>query len=71
MLKTANKARKTYKIYDNDFVRRYADDHYYAFTRGKVLVVISDGTPERQSIIITNHRFKEDEVLCNELDRSD
>ena len=71
MLKTANKARKTYKIYDNDFVRRYADDHYYAFTRGKVLVVISDGTPERKSIIITNHRFKEDEILCNELDRSD
>ena len=48
---------KDFKIYDYDFVKRYADQHYYAFTRGKVLIVISDGTPDENIIEVTKHGF--------------
>ena len=71
MIKIANNIRKLFKIYDYDFVKRYADQHYYAFTRGKVLIVISDGTPDENIIEITKHGFNEKDKLCNELDRSD
>jgi alpha-amylase len=71
MIKIANNIRKLFKIYDYDFVKRYADQHYYAFTRGKVLIVISDGTPDENIIEITKHGFNENDKLCNELDRSD
>ena len=37
-LRAANKARKDYRIWEKPFVQRYADDVFYAFTRGDVLV---------------------------------
>ena len=71
MIKTMNSVRKLYKIYDYEFIRRYADKHYYIFTRGRVLIAICDGTPDATSIILTNHGFEENVKLCNELDRND
>ena len=71
MIKIANNIRKLYKIYDYEFIRRYADKHYYVFTRGKVLIAISDGTPDSTTITVTKHDYKENDLLCNELDRSD
>ena len=71
MIKIANSVRKLYKIYDYEFMRRYADKHCYVFTRGKVLIAISDGTPSSTTITVTKHGFKENDSLCNELDRGD
>ena len=71
MIKVANNIRKLFRIYDYDFVRRYADKHYYIFSRGKVLVIISDGTTDSKEIELTRHGFKENDILCNELNRAD
>jgi alpha-amylase len=71
MVKTANNVRKKFEIYDNAFTRRYSDEHYYAFTRGNVLIVISDGTPDKTKITLTEHGFKENDKLCNELNRNE
>ena len=69
ILSKANNVRKLYKIYDQEFVRRYADDNYYAFTRGKVLIVVTGGNSGE--LTLTRHGFKDEDLLCNELDRSD
>ena len=71
MIKIANNIRKLYKIYNYEFMRRYGDDHYYVFTRGKVLIAISDGTPKETKITITKHGFQENDLLCDELNRED
>ena len=71
MIKTMNSVRKLYKIYDYEFMRRYADKHHYVFTRGRVLIAISDGTPDETTITLNKHGFAENDKLCNELDRSD
>ena len=71
MVKIANSVRKMFKIYDYDFIRRYADEHYYAFTRGKVLIIISDGTPDKTKITLTKHGFEENDKLCNEINRNE
>ena len=69
MLKNANAIRKLYKIYDEEFIRRYADDDYYAFSRGKVLIVVSTG--KSGELTLTRHGYKNNDLLCNELDRSE
>ena len=71
MIKIMNSVRKLYKIYDYDYMRRYADKHYYVFTRGRVLIAICDGTPTVTTITLRKHGFQENDKLCNELDRSD
>ena len=71
MIKVANNIRKLFRIYDYDFVRRYADEHYYIFSRGKVLIVISDGTTDSKKIELAKHGFKDNDILCNELNRVD
>ena len=71
MVKIANSVRKMFKIYDYDFMRRYSDEHYYAFSRGKVLIIISDGTPDKTKITLTKHGFEENDKLCNEINRNE
>ena len=68
-IKIANQVRKAQKIYEKDFKRRYADDNFYAFSRGDVLIAVGNG--KTGTIIITRHGLNEGEKLCNKLKDND
>ena len=68
-IKIANQVRKEQKIYEKDFKRRYADDNFYAFSRGDVLIAVGNG--KTGTIIITRHGLNEGEKLCNKLKDND
>ena len=69
MVKIANEVRKSQKIYNEKFIQRYADDYFYAFTRGNVLIAVSNSKDLER--IITYHEFKEGDKLCNKLANDD
>ena len=64
-VKVANNIRKSYKIYDNDFKEVYVDDNFYVFTRGNVLIAVSNG--KTGDITLTGHGYNNGERLCNQL----
>lgn len=69
-LKIANKVRKEQKIWNYDLVQRYADDVFYAFTRGdNVLVCVTRGESCTRSI--TYHNWSDGTKLCNAFDSND
>jgi alpha-amylase len=68
-LGAANKVRKEKKTYEKELIQRYADDVFYAFTRGDVLVCVTRG--ESCSRSITYHQFSEGTQLCDALNPSD
>ena len=68
-LKKANEVRVNKKIWTTEVVQRYADDVFYAFTRGDVLVCLTRG--ESCSRSITYHEFNIGDKLCNALDSND
>ena len=69
LLKIANEVRKTQKTYEESFIQRYADDHFYAYTRGNVLIAVSNVKELERTI--TYHTFKDNEKLCNKLVNDD
>ena len=46
-------------------VQRYADDNFYAFTRGDVLACFSNAEYFKRTI--TYHKFEDGDKLCNVL----
>ena len=68
-LAVANRVRKEQQIWNKQVVQRYADDVFYAFTRGNVLVCLTRG--EGCSRSITYHEFGEGSRLCNAFDGND
>ena len=68
-LAVANKVRKENQIWNKKVIQRYADDVFYAFTRGNVLVCLTRG--ESCSKLITYHEFEEGTKLCNAFDEND
>ena len=50
-------------------VQRYADDVFYAFTRGDVLVALTRGEGCQRTL--DYHGFKEGETLCDALNTGD
>ena len=68
-LGAANKVRKEKRTYEKELIQRYADDVFYAFTRGDVLVCVTRG--ESCSRSITYHQFSEGTQLCDALNPSD
>ena len=70
MIKIANEVRKNEKIYDEKFEQRYVDDNFYAFTRGKVLIVVSNNL-KNSEIPISLDDFNEGDNLCNRLEEND
>ena len=57
------------KIWNYDIIQRYADQNFYAFTRGNVLACFTNiKNIERK---ITYHEFNEGDLLCNILDEND
>ena len=65
----ANKVRKQFQVWNSQMVQRYADDVFYAFTRGKVLVALTRG--ESCSRTITYHEYSTGTRLCNVLKDGD
>ena len=61
--------RKEKRIYEKKLVQRFADNNFYAFTRGDVLICVTRG--EKCSRKITYHEFKEGSKLCNIFDKKD
>ena len=62
--------RKGVELWNNPQVQRYADDHFYAFTRGNVLALFTN-TDDTIYITITYQSFTEGSKLCNSLDMND
>ena len=70
MLKTINAYRQSSKIWNERFVQNYADDTFYAFSRGNSLILITNDII-RTTRTITYHFFREGALLCNLLDSKD
>ena len=65
ILAKTNKLRKSQNIWNHDIVQRYADDNFYAFTRGNVLACFTNTNSLQRTI--TYHDFSEGTRLCNAL----
>lgn len=68
-LAAANKVRKEKQVWTQAVVQRYADDVFYAFTRGDVLVALTRGEGCQRTL--DYHGFKEGETLCDALNTGD
>jgi alpha-amylase len=67
LLATINNIRKTEKIYEEDFIRRYHDNNHYIFTRGNVLIAVGNGDTTSTDITLRKHGYKNGDKLCNAL----
>ena len=65
LLGVANNLRKSKSIWNYDIIQRYADDNFYAFTRGDVLACFTNTNSLTR--YITYHSFNEGDKLCNVL----
>jgi len=69
MMKIANEVRRTYKLYEAKLIQRYADEHFYAYTRGNALICVSHSFNMNRRI--NYHDFKDGDRLCNKLKEGD
>lgn len=65
LLGKAHAVRKKVKIWNYAITQRYANDNFYAFTRGNVLACFTNVQSSQYSI--TYHDFKDGDKLCNAL----
>ena len=65
ILGITNNLRKSKSIWNQEIVQRYADDNFYAFTRGDVLACFSNADYFTRTI--TYHSFSDGTKLCNVL----
>jgi len=63
-LATLNNFRKETRFYMYDQVQRYADDNFYAFSRGHYLFAFTNSL-DHQMRTISFHDYPEGTVLCN------
>lgn len=59
-----NRARKTGQIWKYPHTERYVADDFYAFSRGKFLVALTNRHDTKQQTI-TYHPFDQGETICN------
>ena len=65
LLGKAQLARKQQRIWNYEIIQRYADDNFYAFTRGNVLACFTN--VKQLQRVIDYHDFREGDKLCNVL----
>ncbi|MBR6133840.1 MAG: hypothetical protein IKQ29_03900 [Bacilli bacterium] len=65
LLGKANALRKKVQIWNYAITQRYANDNFYAFTRGNVLACFTN--VQSSQYTITYHDFKDGDKLCNVL----
>ncbi len=66
LIAKVNSQRKKSQIWSQEFVERYAAQNFYAFSRGKFLVALTN-TTNQQNYKVTYHPFTEGETICNAL----
>ena len=64
------KFRLQRKLWLLDQTQRYADDNFYAFTRGKFFMAFTN-TDNNLTRNITYHPYANNETLCNIYDQND
>ena len=69
LMKIVNEVRKKYNVYNTRFMQRYSDDYFYAYTRGDVLIAVSNAMNIQRKI--TYHYYSEGDKLCNKLKERD
>ena len=65
LLGKANALRKKVQIWNYGITQRYANDNFYAFTRGNILACFTN--VQSSQYTITYHDFKDGDKLCNVL----
>ena len=65
LIAKANYLRKAHSIWNNPIIQRYADDNFYAFTRGDILACFTNTNSLTR--YITYHSFSDGDKLCNVL----
>lgn len=60
-----NAARKKFSIWDQPQVERYVDSEFYAYSRGKFLVCLTNKVSGGVSKTISYHPFSNGQVICN------
>jgi len=69
-LKIINTFRKNTQFFNYDQVQRYADDAFYAFTRGEYFFAFTNSL-DQQSRSISFHPYEEGTMLCNIFHKGD
>eukprot|EP00026_Physarum_polycephalum_P007939 Phypoly_transcript_08011.p1 GENE.Phypoly_transcript_08011~~Phypoly_transcript_08011.p1 ORF type:complete len:464 (+),score=43.48 Phypoly_transcript_08011:118-1509(+) len=67
LIATLIKYRKSAQVWNYPQVQRYADDQFYAFTRGNTFVALTNGGSNQGQITrnITFHPYSNGQKLCN------
>jgi alpha-amylase len=60
-----NAARKRFQIWSQPQVERYVDNEFFAYSRGKFLVCITNKVSGGVQKFVTYHPFTNGEVVCN------
>jgi len=60
-----NAARKKFQIWNQPQVERYVDNEFYAYSRGKFLVCITNKVSGTVQKFISYHPFSNGEKICN------
>lgn len=69
LIKKVNASRKKSQIWKQPMVQRYVDNNFYAYSRGRYLVAVTNsGTQQRK---VTYHPFNNGETVCNVFNGSD
>jgi len=70
MTAKVNWFRKSTKSYDSDFAEKYVTDSFYAFSRGDMLVALTN-SHDQQQIAIPNTPWSDGTTVCNIFNDSD
>lgn len=60
-----NAARKRFQIWNEAQVERYVDNEFFAYSRGKMLVAITNKVSGAVQKTVTYHPFTNGQVVCN------
>ena len=59
-----NKARKSEKIWDYDYVERYVTDNFFSYSRGDMTVMLTNSS-DKQSIKMPYTPYNVGDEICN------
>ena len=70
-LKQLVSTRKSFKVFEYSQVQRYASDDFYSFSRGEVLVCMTNSGGSDVTKTVTYLPFQQGDVVCNVLAEND
>lgn len=69
-IKVLVNTRKANQVWSSPHIERWCSDNIYAFTRGNVLIVLTN-LDNTQNVVITYHPYTVGVKLCNQFNTSD